>query len=263
MPLLKKGRALSSRVADVASVVRGRLLMASPFYPHFSGAYRSYQEAMNAIPARKLAGYNHEEIADVTFVEMCSVAPWDYPVIHWLYRLMPTARRILDAGGHMGTKFRAFRDHLTFEPDHEWIVYDVPAIVKAGRQRADADGLTGLSFTDDIASAGRTDIFLASGLLQYVDVPFPELLSKLREKPRHIIINKLAVREGATVVTLENFGKALVPYQIRSREPFFAELQALGYSAVDEWVIPTLSHVIPTHPELGASKSIGCYLRLE
>lgn len=217
---------------------------------------------MAAVPERKLAGYNHEAIADVAFVEMCRVALWDYPVLYWLERLAPEISRIVDAGGHMGTKFRAFRNHLKLRPGCEWIVYDVPAIVKAGRERAEKDGLNGLSFTDDLASVKQAEIFLASGLLQYLDIPFPELIGKLQEKPQHILINKLAVRDGETVVTLENFGKALVPYQIRARKPFFDDIEKMGYRVVDQWTIPSLSHVITTHPELGRSESVGCYLTL-
>lgn len=237
--------------------------MVSGRYPRFSRAYRSYDEALRAVPRGRLAGYDHEEICDVAFSEMCRIALWDYPVIYWLQRLLPDSRLIVDAGGHMGTKFRAFHEHLSLTPSHQWIVYDVPAMVSAGRRRAEADGLTELSFTDDLASIQRADIFLASGLLQYLDIPFSELLGKLPQKPKHLIINKLAVRDGETVVTLENFGKALVPYQIRSRQPFFAELAALGYRTVDEWNIQALNHTITTHPELGPSQSIGCYMRLE
>ena len=154
-------------------------------------------------------------------------------MLYWLEQLAPQVSRIVDAGGHMGTKFRAFRNHLKLRPGCEWIVYDVPAIVKAGRERAEKDGLTGLSFTDDLASVQQVEIFLASGLLQYLDIPFPELIGKLQEKPRHILINKLAVRDGETVVTLENFGKALVPYQVRARKPFFDDIEKMGYRVVD------------------------------
>ena len=64
------------------------------------------------------------------------------------------------------------------------------------------------------------------------------------------------------MVTLENLGLAEVPYQIRSCDEIPGDLAELGYDIVDEWVIPSLAHVIPTHPELGRSTSRGYAARL-
>lgn len=261
--LLSGGRRMTGGVSRALGVARGRLMLASGWRPHFHGAFPSYQAAMAAVPGGRLAGYDHDEIAEVSFEAMCKVAPWDYPVLFWLKTLMPGALSLIDAGGHMGTKFRAFRPYLSPSPSFRWIVYDLPAIVAQGRRRAAEEGLAGITFTDDLAAVGKTDIFLASGLLQYLDRPFPQLLRDLGRLPPHLIVNKLAVRDGETVVTLENFGSAFVPYQIRARDAFFAELAALGYRVTDEWTIPSLSHVIPTHPELGASQSIGFHAVLE
>lgn len=129
---LTSGRKVGGHVAMLASVLRGRALLASPFQLRFRGAYLSYQEAFSAVPAEKLAGYDHTSLADVRFDAMCKIAAWDYPVLFWLQRLLPRAARVLDAGGHMGTKFRAFQNNLALGPPLEWIVCDVPAIVAAG-----------------------------------------------------------------------------------------------------------------------------------
>jgi putative methyltransferase (TIGR04325 family) len=246
-----------------ARMVMGRLKLLSPLPRRFSGAYATHAQALSSPAAGRLAGYDHDEVAEVSFEKMCQVMVWDYPVLFWLERLLPQIGHLIDAGGHMGTKFRAFRPLLPLDGNVNWIVYDLPAIVRAGRIRAANDGLSGLTFTDDLASVERADLFLASGLLQYLDVPLSELLRRLPALPRHLLINKLAVRDGETVVTLERIGKAMVPYQIRNRQNFMAELAGLGYRTVDSWTIPSLSHVIDTHPELGASQSVGLYLRLD
>jgi len=258
----KVGRRIRVRAVEKIKMIKGRALLASPMYLRFRGAYESYDDALKAIPQHRLAGYNHDSVAKLNFKLMSQIALWDYPVLFWLQRLLPNAKSILDAGGHMGTKFRAFQNHIPLGPPSSWIVYDLPTIVKQGKRRAEDDGLEGIEFTSDLSTIKRCDILLASGLLQYLDQPFTDILQQLPELPRHIIINKLAVRDGETLVTLEDFGHAFVPYQIRSRQPFFSTLEALGYHPVDEWEIPSLSHVIPTHPEFGASKSIGCYLTL-
>jgi putative methyltransferase (TIGR04325 family) len=223
------------------------------------GAFKSYTEAIDAIPSHRLAGYNNDALTEISYEKMCRVMPWDYPVMFWLYRLLPKARLLIDAGGHMGTKYRAFRPYLPLH-NVEWTVYDVPAIVKAGKKKAKEDGLTDLFFIEDLHKSLSPDIFLASGLLQYLDIPFPALLNQLPSLPPHLIINKVALRKGDTIVSLENFGKAFVPYQIRSNELFLSELFQIGYQIKDEWDIPSLSNSITTHPELGAYQSKGFYM---
>lgn len=244
-----------------ARMVMGRLKLLSPLPRRFTGAYASHAQALSSPAAGRLAGYDHDEVAEVSFDKMCQVMVWDYPVLFWLERLLPQIGHLVDAGGHMGTKFRAFRPLLPIGGKVNWIVYDLPAIVRAGRLRAASDGLSGLTFTDDLSSIERSDLFLASGLLQYLDVSLSELLRRLPTLPHHLLINKLAMRDGETVVTLERIGKAMVPYQIRNRQKFMEEMAGLGYRVVDSWTIPSLSHVIDTHPELGASQSMGLYLR--
>lgn len=107
---------------------------------------------------------------------------------------------------------------------------------------------------------GAADVLLASGLLQYLDRPLAEMVAELPSPPRHILLNKVATREGATVVTLEKIGPARLPYQIRNRAAFESELTDMGYTIRASWVIPSLSRRIGTHPGLGASTSMGYYL---
>lgn len=241
----------------------GRLRYLLPRPRRFSGCYPDYQTALAAARAAgAMPGYDHAEVAPVSFDRMCRVAPWDYPVLFWLQRLSPEVRTLVDAGGHMGTKYLAFRAQLAATWPERWIVYDVPAIVEAGRQRAAAEGLMGLEFVSDLSKAGRADLLLGSGLLQYLDVPVSQLLLRMTALPPHLILNKVAFRKGTPHVTLERIGPALVPYQMRNEEAFLREVTALGYELIDRWSIPSLSHVIDTHPEKGASESAGFYFRL-
>jgi putative methyltransferase (TIGR04325 family) len=229
--------------------------------PHkFRGAYATREEAIAAVRPGMLVGYDNDAVVNVSLETMSKVALLDYPVLYWLKRLGPIC--VLDAGGHVGTKFRAFKNHLDLDNNIIWVVYDVPAVVRAGRSLAASENLHRLSFIDDLAEAPNADVLLASGLLQYLDIPFTELLGRLPVLPRHLVINKVATREGETVVTLENFGCAEVPYQIRNREEFETSLRSLNYEIVDEWIIPSFSHTIPHHSQLGASTSRGYYARL-
>lgn len=253
------GARLRGTINRVVHAMRRRV-GAAPAAPQFRGAFASYAEALAAVRPGALAGYNHAEVADISFEKMCQRTLWDYPVLFWLNRLLPNSTRLIDAGGHMGTKFRAFRDVLTLPSGFDWAVYDVPEIVKAGRSRAERDGLTGISFYDELAATPPADILLASGLLQYIDIPFADFVARLPRKPQHIILNKVATRDGPTVVTLEDFGAAEVPYQVRDHAAFIATLADMGYAIEDSWEIPTLSR---THPAFGASVSRGFYARLK
>ncbi|GEO86880.1 MULTISPECIES: methyltransferase, TIGR04325 family [Alphaproteobacteria] len=244
-------------------ILGGRLRYLSPFPRRFTGAYASFEEAVAAAGTGALVGYDHEEIANVAFEQMCRIMPWDYPILFWLRSLLDEVDRIVDAGGHMGTKYRAFRQLLPLDATFFWIVYDVPAIVAAGRERARTDGLTQLSFVDRIEDAPEASVFLGSGLLQYLDIPLCALLASMRSPPRHLLLNKVAFRKGGPVVTLERIGRAYVPYQMRDEHAFLGELARMGYRLVDRWAIPELSHVIETHPELGPSECAGFYLRRE
>jgi len=242
--------------------IGGRLRYLSPLPRRFTGAYRSFDEAIAAAAkAGPLAGYNHDEIAHVAFEQMCKVAPWDYPVLFWLSRLQNEIDGLLDAGGHMGTKYRAFRNLLDLQPGFRWVVYELPAIAEAGRRRAEKDGLDQLQFVDRLENAPGMSVFLGSGLMQYLDIPLSAVLGRLPHLPEHLLLNKVAFRKGGPIVTLERIGKAYVPYQMRDEGDFVRDLEQLGYRQVDRWSIAALSHVIETHPELGASDNAGFYFR--
>lgn len=213
----------------------------------FRGAFASYEAAMRNVRNGMSAGYDHDAVTDVSREFMQQIALWDYPIVYWLQRLQPTA--LIDAGGHVGVKYRAFQPFLDLDRT-DWIVYDLPAQVRAGRAQRKPHDST-LSFVDRIEDAPAAEALLASGLLPYLQEPFTDLVRRLQAPPRHILLNKVVTRDGPTIVTLENFGVAEVPYQIRNVKEIPEALATLGYEIVDSWVIEQLAHRIQTHPELG------------
>ena len=227
--------------------------------PRFSGAFATRDLALASLPDMQRSAYDNAEVAEVNFVAMTRRMAWDYPVVFWISKLIGTAPQaplsVLDAGGHMGTKYISFSDLLPVE-DLTWSIYDVPAILRAGRAHQ-AEGLVpaAIRFVNQPGQAGQVDLLLASGLLQYLDIPLADLVAQMAEPPRYILLNKVALRDGDTVVTLEQIGPAAVPYQIRSKAAFEAELAAMGYRITDHWTIPELGHRISTHPFLGVSES--------
>lgn len=223
----------------------------------FRGRFATFADAMAGVRPGLLAGYDNDAVSEVAYADMCRLELWDYPVLFWLDRLVGQASGLLDIGGHMGTKYRAFSPRLHLPAGFDWAVHDVPAIVRAGRARALREGLRGISFHDRLEQAPATGIVLASGLLQYLDEPFARLVDRLPERPRHVILNKVATREGPTVVTLEQFPGAEVPYIVRDHAGFTASLAAMGYAIRDSWTIAQLSHA---HSAFGVSTSRGFYL---
>ncbi len=268
---LRDARRRAEKFVVPLQALSGRLRYFLPIPRRFTGAYSSYQEALAAAKNGALAGYDHDEIAPVAFEQMCRLAAWDYPVLFWMRDLVRETGSLVDAGGHMGTKYRAFRSHLPLGENFRWVVYDLPAIVRkadivvaaVGRpQMVKGDWIKpGATVVDRMADAGPTPLFLGSGLMQYLDVPLGRLIGEMPEAPKHILLNKVALRKGPTVVTLEQIGRARVPYQIRNEAEFLQHVTGLGYELVDRWAIPSLSTRIDTHPELGRTESAGFYFR--
>jgi putative methyltransferase (TIGR04325 family) len=250
-----------SRLKRTALKTIGQLrAWADPGALPFRGAFSSYKAALAAVRPGVLAGYDHDAVATMHEDKMQALLVWDYPVLYWLRRLAPDISCVLDAGGHTGVKYRAFARHLELDRI-EWVVFDLPTVVKAARAKARPEERT-LSFVERLEDAPAADVLLASGLMQYIDAQLQDLVPRMRTPPEFILLNKVATREGPMVVTLENSGVAETPYQIRNSEEIPRALSELGYEIVDEWTIPSLAHVIPTHPELGRSTSRGYAARL-
>lgn len=232
--------------------------------PRFSGVFDTREHALSSLPANQRAAYDSDDVAEVNFTTMTQRMAWDYPVIHWIKDTILNNRQqrvsILDAGGHMGTKYISFADLLPVN-DLSWSVYDLPAILKSARSYQAAGAVPkAIRFIDDPAEAGEVDLLLASGLLQYLDIPFVDLVDQMAARPRYILLNKVALRDGNSIVTLEKVGPASIPYHIRAKPEFENELSELGYQIRDQWPIPDLSHRVSTHPWLSPSQSKGYML---
>lgn len=244
----------------VANGYRWRLKVNGANPPRFSGAYDSRSAALASQHKTALLGYDHEETAEVSFEAMCQIAPWDYPILFWLEKYLRPELSVVDAGGHMGTKFLAFQRHLDLTK-LRWTVYDLEAVVRAARSRQQAGLLPKqISFTSELSMCPAADILLASGLLQYLDTPLGAFFKQFEAPPQTVLLNKVALRDGPTLFTLEQIGSARVPYQIRSKSEFERQITQAGYSIKDTWDIPELGHVIATHPLLGKSQSRGYLL---
>ncbi|WP_170559653.1 methyltransferase, TIGR04325 family [Ruegeria atlantica] len=251
LSLLKRGIGLP------VSAAWARLMTTGIRPPAMVGAYPNYATA--AVKAHG-NGYNDKDVAQVNTDLMRKTVVWDYPVIHWINEVFSEGMHLLDAGGHFGSKYIAFRDLCPIDR-LQWTVYDLPVTVDLARAAQESQELPAeIVFQDDLAKVGQIDVLLGSGLMQYLDISLAELIGKLDAPPKYILLNKVATRCGPTVVTLEKIGPGRVPYQIRNRNDFEKNLTEMGYVIRDQWDIPSLGRIISTHPGLGPSVSRGYFL---
>ena len=145
-------------------------------------------------------------------------------------------RSVFDLGGHVGIKYYAFRRMLNYPADLRWTVCDVPAVVKAGTElAAQRDAQAQLAFGTDYAAASGCDVLYASGSLQYLPMPFGELLASLPKKPRRIVLNTTAAHPERTLYTLNSIGFAICPYRIAHYDELVQQIADAGYKRRDAW----------------------------
>jgi len=207
----------------------------------FWGVLASFSEATALAPKTKPLGYDHPEAAEMYRQLLTRAEPSDYAVLYWLEKLAKPGDRVFDFGGHVGVRFYVLSGIAEFVRALRWVVYDVPAVVRAGRQLAEERKVEGLSFTEDTQLASGADVYLAMGALQYVEPPLHERLKELKQLPRVVIISTAPMVQGPRFVTLQNIGTAFCPYLIESRPDLERGMSALGYRILAEWMNPEKS----------------------
>ncbi|MEJ8847976.1 methyltransferase, TIGR04325 family [Variovorax rhizosphaerae] len=216
---------------------------------HF-GVFDSFAAARDWLPP------SPEFDLDVLAVEYIRVRTkrvyaYDYPVMWWLDRAMRDgATRVLDIGGSVGVHYYAYRRHIAMPDGLAWHVVEVPTIADIGKNMAARQGATPLSFTthlQDALAASRDDVLLAAGVIQYLDEGRPDRLLKLGDaRPTHLLLNKVPLYGGEDFVTTQNIGGgAFSPVHVYNRDRFIKDIEALGYTLMDEWAVAERSMNLP------------------
>ncbi len=202
----------------------------------FSGVYTNFADAEAAIPQGARVGYDHDALRGMYRQRMGKACESDYAVLFWLRDLLRADSCVFDYGGHVGVSWYGWREYLRYPEGLRWRVCDVPSIIAEGRALAAERGVQGLEFTDRIEDGADADILLLAGSLQYVDLSLPQLLERMRARPAHVLINKLPVHDSHSFVTVQSTGRAFHPYRIYRRADVIAQMGALGYRLVDDWI---------------------------
>jgi putative methyltransferase (TIGR04325 family) len=226
----------------------------------FRGIYPSFSAAVLASPTGKLVGYDHKEVVTIDEEATTHLNPADYPVLFWMASLLPETKTVFDLGGNIGVAYYVYRRYLNFPEDLRWLVCEVPQTVAAAREYAQSRGEDRLRFTTEREAAESSDIYFTSGALQYIEDPFADIIGRLQNKPRHILINRVPLCAGPPFITLQNNGTWVVPYQIANEAEFIASIVALGYDLVDHWRIHRSLQVL-TSPEHFVENYQGMYFR--
>lgn len=226
----------------------------------FRGVFTTFAEAVRSAPQRLPLGYDNRAAA--AMYQGRPLFSEDYAVLFWLQRILAPGSKVFDYGGHAGSAFDVWTEHLPLPPGVEWTIYDVPEVVEEGRRRNASRNGTIPGFTTDFAQASGCDVFLASGSLQYVEQPLSESLAGLPAKPRHLLLNQLPLHASEQYVTLQNIGTCYCPYAVFHEQRFHDSLKALGYELLHTWDNPAKGCYIPTHPRHTAAPYRGALLTL-
>src|SRR3546814_16851518 len=92
--------------------------------------------------------------------------------------------------------------------------------------------------TDSVEHADGQYILLSTRALQYLDYTLPELLQRLRRKPRHVLVNLTPIHPDRSFFTLQNLSISICPYRVMSVQEFNEGMQSVGYRVVDHWPSP-------------------------
>jgi putative methyltransferase (TIGR04325 family) len=134
--------------------------------------------------------------------------------------------------------------------------------VASGREWAEEnDPSRRLAFTERNDDASGQEVMLVLGALQYFDYPLQDLLARLAQPPRHIIINLTPMHPSMDFHTVQNMGFCCVSYHVLAEPGFIAAMQACGYEVVDRWRSYERECHVPFAPDHQVDGYCGLYLR--
>jgi len=261
-------------IANESAELPGMRLVGKPLYERifrrshhygnsYSGKYASYAEAKAAAPATLPTTYAGAGTSGMYLEQHERIRVSDYPLVYWLGQLLREGQhRIFDLGGHIGVSYYGFRRYLDYPADLRWQVHDVPDVVEAGRDWArQHDPEARLQFTDSRGDASGQDVLVTSGALQYLEYTLPELLQTLQHPPVHVLVNLVPMHPTQGYFTLQNIGRAVLPYRVMAIPEFTAAMEALGYVAQDQWHSAERYLRVPFEPDCRIDGYEGFYFR--
>jgi putative methyltransferase (TIGR04325 family) len=233
---------------------------------YHSGHFDGFAQARAWLPPSP--EFSHDKFTD-EYVHERSRRIWsfDYPVLFWLRQAFEQgSSTVLDIGGSIGNQFYAYGRYLAYPAGLQWRVHELPAFIQEGRDLARTRGADALHFASDWpADWLGSDIWIAAGVLEFMETDsVTSLLARAGRQPRHLLLNKLPLSEGAAFVSTQNIGfGSYVPHHVFNRQAFIAAIEAHGYELVDAWEVPERNFGSLGFAEDAFDAYSGLYFRLK
>jgi len=228
------------------------------------GKFESFAQARAWLP--KSPEFDNASISDEYIHDRTRrIFPFDYPTLFWLREAFEAgATSVFDIGGSVGSQYYAYQQYLTLPEGIRWRVSELPVVCRLGRELAAREGARAIEFTDSLdTSSTDEDVWMAAGVLEFFEsTPLPDLLSRARRKPSHVLLNKLPLCEGEAFVSTQNVGSgSYVPHHVFNRRQFISAVEACGYVLKDAWAVPERVFEDPLNPERNFDEYSGLYFR--
>lgn len=230
-----------------------------PTWVKFRGVYDSFEHALAHVPKGARVGYDHDQIAGIyrRYTDLAFAS--DYPVLYWLSQILKSGSRVFDLGGNVGVSFYAWKQYLPYSEHTEWLVCDLPSVIREGQKLAAQRNEKRLRFTSLVSDGEGFECLLTSGCLQYIEARAWDLLRPLSCLPSHVIVNRIPLHASRECVTLQNIRWMVSPYHVFRGDRFVEGMQSLGYRLVDFWSDAEHSCWIPFYPEFSVPYYSGLY----
>ena len=226
--------------------------------------FSSFAEAWDA--ARRVAYAGHDHPDSIEFQSRLSgrLRPSDYAVLYWLKRIDANPLRVLDFAGSVGNIYYSYASHLhQFAEEMEWVVFDLPNVVDAGKRFAAERGEKQLRFASSLQGLAGSFVVYVSSAFHYWEKSVAEFVASLPSQPEYIIVNRVPVIDSQrTFVTVQYKKTYAVPCMVRNRNELISEFVALDYVLLDSWQAPELRLRMPLFPMHNISEYSGfCFRR--
>jgi putative methyltransferase (TIGR04325 family) len=226
--------------------------------------FSSFAEAWDAAKRVTYAGHDHPDYLEFQAGLAGALRPSDYAVLYWFKRINANPLRVLDFAGSVGNIYYSYASHLRqFTDEMEWVVFDLPNVVEAGKRFAAERGEKQLHFASSLEGLQGSFIVYVSSAFHYWEKSVAEFVASLPSQSEYIIVNRVPMTVSQpTFVTVQYKKTFAVPCMVRNRNELISEFAAQDYTLLDSWQAPELCLRMPLFPLHSISEYSGfCFRR--
>lgn len=232
------------------------------------GVFLSFAEAWFAARSGAHGGHDHPDAVNLHLELSKELRPSDYAVLFWLSRFGSGENlRIFDFGGNAGNLYYSYSPYLQARSGNglgriEWTVFDLPAVIEAGRKLAIERGANELKFVGSVSEITEQHVLLVSGAFHYWEQSVTAFVKQFPRRPAHILLNRTPVHdEKSSFITVQRTGSYAVPCIVRNAAGIVGDFSSMGYTLHDRWPCLELSLKLPLYPDRSLPHYSGFYFR--